>query len=60
MSASGSPDGPGTASRLPGVFAAESAPPQTIGAKLHGEFIRRAHEKRREFTVDWVHLKLND
>ncbi len=25
-----------------------------------GEFIRRAQEKRRDFTVDWVHLKLND
>jgi proteasome accessory factor A len=27
---------------------------------LRGEFIRRAQEKRRDFTVDWVHLKLND
>ena len=25
-----------------------------------GEFIRRAQERRRDFTVDWVHLKLND
>ena len=24
------------------------------------EFIRRAQERRRDFTVDWVHLKLND
>ena len=30
------------------------------GRKLRGEFIRRAQEKRRDFTVDWVHLKLND
>ena len=30
------------------------------GAKLRGEFIRRAQERRRDFTVDWVHLKLND
>ena len=22
--------------------------------------VRRAQEKRRDFTVDWVHLKLND
>ena len=29
-------------------------------AKLRGEFIRQAKEKRRDFTVDWVHLKLND
>ena len=35
-------------------------PPQTTRAKLRGEFIKRAKEKRRDFTVDWVHLKLND
>ena len=29
-------------------------------ARLRGEFIRRAQERRRDFTVDWVHLKLND
>ena len=27
---------------------------------MRGEFIRRAKERRRDFTVDWVHLKLND
>jgi proteasome accessory factor A len=27
---------------------------------LRGEFIKRAQETRRDFTVDWVHLKLND
>ncbi len=42
------------------IFEAKSAPPQTTRAKLRGEFIRRAQEKRRDFTVDWVHLKLND
>jgi proteasome accessory factor A len=42
------------------VFAAKSIPPQTTRARLRGEFIRRAQEKRRDFTVDWVHLKLND
>ncbi len=42
------------------VFEAKSVPPQTTRAKLRGEFIRRAQEKRRDFTVDWVHLKLND
>jgi len=42
------------------VFTAKSVPPQTTRAKLRGEFIRRAQEKRRDFTVDWVHLKLND
>lgn len=35
-------------------------PPQTTRAKLRGDFIRRAKERRRDFTVDWVHLKLND
>ena len=40
------------------IFEAKSIPPQTTRAKLRGEFIRRAQEKRRDFTVDWVHLKL--
>ncbi len=42
------------------IFEAKETPPQTTRAKLRGEFIRRAQEKRRDFTVDWVHLKLND
>jgi proteasome accessory factor A len=42
------------------VFEAKSLPPQTTRARLRGEFIRKAQEKRRDFTVDWVHLKLND
>ncbi len=42
------------------IFAAKSLPPQTTRAKLRGDFIKRAQEKRRDFTVDWVHLKLND
>jgi len=42
------------------VFEAKSVPPQTTRARLRGEFIRRAQERRRDFTVDWVHLKLND
>jgi proteasome accessory factor A len=42
------------------VFEAKNVPPQTTRAKLRGEFIRRAQERRRDFTVDWVHLKLND
>jgi proteasome accessory factor A len=42
------------------VFEAKNVPPQTTRAKLRGDFIRRAQEKRRDFTVDWVHLKLND
>ena len=42
------------------IDAAVSTPPQTTRAKLRGEFIRAAKRKRRDFTVDWVHLKLND
>ena len=42
------------------VFEAKNVPPQTTRAKLRGDFIRRAQERRRDFTVDWVHLKLND
>ncbi|MFF7455651.1 Pup--protein ligase [Kitasatospora sp. NPDC008115] len=42
------------------TFEAKSIPPQTTRARLRGDFIRRAQEQRRDFTVDWVHLKLND
>jgi proteasome accessory factor A len=42
------------------VSIAKSLPPQTTRAKLRGDFIAKAQEKRRDFTVDWVHLKLND
>ncbi len=42
------------------VFEAKSVPPQTTRAKLRGDFVRRAQERQRDFTVDWVHLKLND
>lgn len=35
-------------------------PPQTTRAKLRGDFVRSALDKKREYTVDWVHLKLND
>jgi proteasome accessory factor A len=35
-------------------------PPQTTRARLRGEFIRVAKARKRDFTVDWVHLKLND
>ncbi len=35
-------------------------PPATTRAHLRGEFIRKAKERHRDFTVDWVHLKLND
>jgi len=44
----------------PEVFEAKERPPQTTRARLRGEFVRRAQEARRDYTVDWVHLKLND
>ncbi|SEC12296.1 Pup--protein ligase [Arthrobacter woluwensis] len=34
--------------------------PQTTRARLRGEFVRKAQELGRDYTVDWVHLKLND
>jgi proteasome accessory factor A len=42
------------------VKAAVETPPQTTRAKLRGDFVKRAQETGRDFTVDWVHLKLND
>ena len=42
------------------ITTAMTTPPQTTRARLRGEFVKRAKEKRRDFTVDWVHLKLND
>jgi len=42
------------------IAEAVDTPPQTTRARLRGEFIRRAKERKRDYTVDWVHLKLND
>ena len=42
------------------VTTAMSTPPQTTRARLRGEFIRQAKARKRDYTVDWVHLKLND
>ncbi|MGB6058298.1 MAG: Pup--protein ligase [Microthrixaceae bacterium] len=42
------------------IIEAIDTPPQTTRAKLRGDFIRRAKERKRDYTVDWVHLKLND
>ncbi|MBY4574700.1 Pup--protein ligase [Gordonia paraffinivorans] len=39
---------------------AVTEPPQTTRAKLRGDFIAAAQKAGRDFTVDWVHLKLND
>src|SRR5918993_2146722 len=42
------------------IDTATDVPPQTTRARLRGEFVRRAKERKRDYTVDWVHLKLND
>ena len=42
------------------IDTAMETPPQTTRAKLRGEFIKKAKERKRDYTVDWVHLKLND
>ncbi len=42
------------------ITAAVTVPPQTTRAKLRGEFVARAQDAARDYTVDWVHLKLND
>ena len=42
------------------VELAKEIPPSTTRAKVRGDFIKKAMERNREFTVDWVHIKLND
>jgi proteasome accessory factor A len=42
------------------IQSARTVPPQTTRARMRGAFVKRAKEQRRDFTVDWVHLKLND
>ncbi|HZM65294.1 MAG TPA: Pup--protein ligase, partial [Nakamurella sp.] len=42
------------------VIEATTVPPQTTRARLRGEFVAAAQDAGRDYTVDWVHLKLND
>jgi proteasome accessory factor A len=42
------------------IETAVDLPPQATRARLRGLFIRTAKDHRRNFTIDWVHLKLND
>ena len=42
------------------ITAATTIAPQTTRAKLRGEFVAAAQDAGRDYTVDWVHLKLND
>ena len=39
---------------------ATTTPPATTRAHTRGTFIQAAKQWRRDYTVDWVHLKLND
>ena len=39
---------------------AKTTAPASTRAALRGRFIRHAKAARRDYTVDWVHLKLND
>jgi proteasome accessory factor A len=41
------------------VEAAETNPPPTTRAALRGAFVRRARAAGRDYTADWVHLRLN-
>jgi proteasome accessory factor A len=34
--------------------------PKTTRAHLRGKFVRAAKAKNKDFTVDWIHLKMND
>ncbi len=42
------------------ITTAMTVPPQTTRARLRGEFVAAAQDAGRDYTVDWVHLKLND
>ena len=42
------------------ITTAVTVPPQSTRARLRGEFVAAAQDAGRDYTVDWVHLKLND
>jgi proteasome accessory factor A len=42
------------------IESAIETPPSTTRALLRGNFVKQAKIKNRDFTVDWLHLKLND
>ncbi|MGB2756775.1 MAG: Pup--protein ligase [Acidimicrobiia bacterium] len=42
------------------ITTAMDVAPTTTRAHLRGQFIRKAKAAKRDYTVDWVHLKLND
>lgn len=57
MEASGAVD---SSSGTGDVERAVTEAPLTTRAHLRGRFIKAAKEKGRDYTVDWVHLKVND
>jgi proteasome accessory factor A len=42
------------------ISLATTTPPSTTRAHMRGTFVKEAKKWNRDFTVDWVHLKLND
>jgi proteasome accessory factor A len=42
------------------ILLATTDAPLTTRAQMRGAFIKKAKSNKRDFTVDWVHLKLND
>ena len=42
------------------IIDAMQNPPRTTRAYLRGRFVKAAQEKKRDFTVDWVNMKIND
>jgi proteasome accessory factor A len=42
------------------ILRATTDAPSTTRAQMRGAFIKKAKSNKRDFTVDWVHLKLND
>lgn len=42
------------------IISAMDTPPQTTRAKLRGDFVRAARERRRSVTVDWMRFRIDD
>jgi proteasome accessory factor A len=42
------------------ILVATKSAPVTTRAHLRSQFITAAQLKKRDYTVDWVHLKIND
>ncbi|MDJ0315748.1 Pup--protein ligase [Arthrobacter antibioticus] len=49
-----------TVSTAAQIAIATQTPPTTTRAHLRGKFVTAARDAGRDYTVDWVHLKLND